>query len=374
MNRTRFAAAVVSVGLVAVIASARADVRYAVTDLGALGGSTSYATAINASGQVVGTFFNTPTTTHAFLYSNGVMTDLGTLGGTDSSAADINDSGQVVGYADTFGTGPYGNHTSRAFLYADGTMTDLGVLESTNFATAINRSGQIAGYSGQPSYADGFLRDGDQTFYLTPFGYTYTRNICQAINDVGQIVGYAGTSDSVYHAFLMTVGINQPSHVVDLGTLGGKNSFAVDINDRGQTVGYAYTSDDLQHAFLYTDATGMTDIGTLGGSRSYAYGINGRGQIVGNSTTAAGATHAFLYTNDGMTDLNSLIEPSSGWKLTGASAINDAGQVVGIGDNPAGETHAFLLTLVPEPTGLSLLVIGTLVGSGRRRVRYRSPA
>ena len=71
------------------------------TDLGTLGGTTSYATAINDRGQVVG---NSPTiagVTHAFLYGDGAMTDLGTLGGTTSYATAINDRGQVVGSAET---------------------------------------------------------------------------------------------------------------------------------------------------------------------------------------------------------------------------------------------------------------------------------
>jgi probable HAF family extracellular repeat protein len=66
-------------------------------DLGTLGGSSSYATAINDSGQVVG-----GTGGHAFLYDNGKMVDLNTLISSGSgwvleSATAINDSGQIVG-------------------------------------------------------------------------------------------------------------------------------------------------------------------------------------------------------------------------------------------------------------------------------------
>lgn len=55
-------------------------VQYTVTDLDTLGGSNSYATAVNSSGQVVGYAQTGSGDDHAFLYSNGMMTDLGTLG------------------------------------------------------------------------------------------------------------------------------------------------------------------------------------------------------------------------------------------------------------------------------------------------------
>ena len=79
---------------------------YKITDLGTLPGSTSsIATAINNSGQVVGNSGD-----HAFLWQNGVMTDLGTLpGSTSSTATAINNSGQVVGNS--------GNH---AFFWDNG--------------------------------------------------------------------------------------------------------------------------------------------------------------------------------------------------------------------------------------------------------------
>jgi probable HAF family extracellular repeat protein len=62
-------------------------------------------------------------------------------------------------------------------------------------------------------------------------------------------------------------------------------------------------------------------------------------------------THAFLYTSTtGMIDLNSLIDPLSGWELSDAADINEAGQITGQG-LIGGEYHAYLLTPIPALPG-----------------------
>src|SRR5829696_4254434 len=69
---------------------------YAITDLGTLGGSESYAHAINDSGQITGSSLIASGAQHAFLYSNGVMTDL--EGDSLGSGEAINAAGQVAGF------------------------------------------------------------------------------------------------------------------------------------------------------------------------------------------------------------------------------------------------------------------------------------
>jgi probable HAF family extracellular repeat protein len=132
----------------------------AMTDLGTLGGSSASATGINAMGQVVGAS-NDPLdeTDYAFVWTpatpngiTGTMSSLGTLGGTSSRAFAISASGQVVGFS--LLTGDSGRH---AFLWtpaapngATGTMIDLGTLGgASSAANAINAS-QVVGSSERP--------------------------------------------------------------------------------------------------------------------------------------------------------------------------------------------------------------------------------
>jgi probable HAF family extracellular repeat protein len=355
-------------------AAAAAPPAYHVTDLGTLGGTFSQGQDINASGQVTGESYTTRDATyHAFLWTpttpngaSGALHDLGTLGGSYSVGYGINASGQVTGGSDTTGDTP-----DHAFLWtpttpngASGALHDLGTLGGTNSSGwDINASGQVTGGSDTTGDTSGhaFLYDGAMNDLGTLGG---SSSFGTGINASGQVAGASWmTGDAKQHAFLYDGTLH------DLGTLGGNYSAAWDINAGGQVVGHSdLTVDGPAHAFLY-DGTMMHDLGTLDGTVSIGYGINASGQVVGNSLTSGGAYHAFLYTSGGgMVDLNSLIDPQSGWELDTAKAINDAGQITGIG-LIGGQPHAFLLTPVPEPAAALMMLIGafSLARRGRRR-------
>ena len=110
--------------------------------------------------------------------------------------------------------------------------------------------------------------------------------------------------------------------VVELGTLGGSESSAVDINDRGIVVGHSTRADGRTHAFLWQRGV-MTDLGTLGGDFSAAVAVNEAGHVIGDSRTADGRSHAFLWRDGEMADLG----PADGWSW--AAGINAADVVVG---------------------------------------------
>jgi probable HAF family extracellular repeat protein len=120
------------------------------TDLGTLGGTSSYAYAVSDSGWIAGASdIDGDAAIHAFRYdpATGEMDDLGTLGGTNSWAYGVNDHGWVVGRSQITG-----NSTSHAFVYDPhtGVMHDLGTGPSTSpgatsVAHDINNCGAIVG-------------------------------------------------------------------------------------------------------------------------------------------------------------------------------------------------------------------------------------
>lgn len=358
---------------------------YSITNLGSLGGATQ-AFGLGANGTATGTaILADGNTNQAFLTApGGAIQNLGTLGGTNSlgEAIATGTLTQVVGYSDL-----PGDQTTHAFLYTMGgvggpasnpQMRDLGTLSgvSTDVSQAygVNALGQVVGDSVNANGLDHAFRTGSnlaingQTDDLGTLGGI--QSFANAIDTSGQTVGSSLLADgTTEHAFRSSAN-GAANSLTDLGTLGGTFSDATAINSSGQVVGQAdLASTDpnavSRHAFVWTQgATNgvdsnmqMTDLGSLGGD-SQANSINDAGNIVGFSFLADGTTFdAFLYRNNQLVDLNSLINPASGWILEYASAINNNGQIAGYGLFQ-GQTRAFLLNPAPEPSSLCVLAIG----------------
>jgi probable HAF family extracellular repeat protein len=339
------------------LASLSHAAEYRITDLGVLGDPyvSSIGRAVNSNGLVAGYSIsrsepdpNAPPgyfrfTSHAFLY-DGVIHDIGTLGGDSSYAQALNDAGAVVGHSLT------ATSEFHAYLY-DGMMHDLGTLGGAeSFASGINDNNQVAGTSDiQDGSQHAFLYDGS----LHDLGTLGGRDSAAVgINDSGLVVGASETTDYTQHAFLYDGTMH------DLGTLDGTWSRAIAINSIAHVTGTAGSGFSGGHGFFYDGV--MHDMGDLGGGYSEAWAINASDTITGQSETADGSYDAFLYTpQSGMLNLNSLIEPLSGWSLAMGSGINNAGQITGWG-YIGGQEHAFLLTPLPEPAAFALASVAVL--------------
>lgn len=218
--------------------------------------------------------------------SRGTPLDLGLLpNGQWSQALAINDRAWVAGYAQTNGS------STHAFLWRQSQgMRDLGTLGSgSSYGFGLNRNGEVAGSAS---------------------GVAVVWDTHQQIHDLGA----------------------------------GAGSVAYGINDSGAVVGNADS-----HAFVWTSAHGVRTLpSTAGTTGSSATSINKFGAIVGSETVkdASGnlSSVATGWFQNRVVDLNSLIDPSSGWQLTSASAINDRFEIVGMGILN-GQPRGFLLKL-----------------------------
>ena len=207
-------------------------------------------------------------------------------------------------------------------------------------------------------------------------------------NSSGQEIGVSFPENSSggelgQHGYLYSGGQLIPLPAFD-GTL---NSTPRAINQVGQVVGVANAPGSLGHAFLSSDGK-MIDLGTLGGPTSYALNLNNKGQVVGFSDTTTDPLgndpqHAFVYENGSMYDLNKLLtKPNPNILLSTAIAINDLGQIIARADGWSGQPDGlYLLTPsdlsappppIPEPSTLTLfgfMILATCSGRIGRRAR-----
>jgi probable HAF family extracellular repeat protein len=255
-----------------------------------------------------------------FLWQNGVMSALPTVGGNNGQASAINNSGQVAGYAENGivdSTCPPGFTNNRI---------DLPVLWHKGKAQAL------------------------PTIGTDPDGVAY------GINNQGQAVGYSGTCTSANYGVVWENGT-----ATALPDLGDPGAIAYAINSHGQIVGQAVNSDGTPLATLWQNNL-ATSLGPLlpGDVASFATSINNRGQVVGSSFNSSNSwSHGLLWKNGVTTDLNTLFPASSHLYVISASNINESGQIAGMAVDMAGShagniVHAFLATPVDEDLGKSI--------------------
>jgi probable HAF family extracellular repeat protein len=151
--------------------------------------------------------------THAFLYSAGKMMDLGGLPGFNfTTASAVNASGQVVGWAEN----PQRDHVG-AFLYTSGQMINLGTLpgDTSAMALAINSHGTVVGTSFANAASNAFIyQNGVMTDLnaLIPSTSDFHLMDGRAVNDAGQILADGQDGRGTYNAYLLTPS-NMPAPV-----------------------------------------------------------------------------------------------------------------------------------------------------------------
>lgn len=335
MTSTSMHQTVAALVCAAALAGAASGQSYAITDLGKIAGP-AQAYALNASGQAAGAALGPIEDGSPFrgFFWDGTFHVIDPLVGEHQShALALDDFGAVYGTAYTVG-----RFRAAAFVsdlgppvylgeFAARGVNDLGVVVGT-MPTA-----DAAGWRGTAAcvFADGQLTQ------LAGLGGL--SGGAMAASESGDIVGWASLpGDMLTHAALWRAGA-----VRDLGTLGGDRSQALAVNNAGMVAGVADTAAGDPHAFVFElDSGGHVvvrhDLGVLGERSSCAFGLNDAGEAVGTSDD-----RAFLWDGAGLIDLNTRIDPASGWHLQAATAINGSGQIVGWG-RVLGVPSAFMLT------------------------------
>jgi probable HAF family extracellular repeat protein len=283
------------------------------------------------------------------------LIDLGTFGGPNSFfagpnpvAQDVNNEGLAMGAADIPAPDPYYPNcfndcsVQHAFKWKKGALIDIGVLPggSSSDADALSANGHIAGFS--------------QNGLIDPL---------------------TGLPEN--RAVMWT----KAGEIIDLGTLGGNESFSNDVNDLGQVVGmaanavvdpFSFIGATQGRAFLWENGA-MRDLKTLGGPDAFALYINHRGQVAGisytdstaNQNTGVPTIHPFLWENGRMSDLGSLGGLGAPGDFTvgfsvEVNSLNARGEVVGTSPLAGDQTYHAVLW------NGSLLDLGTLGGNNSR--------
>jgi probable HAF family extracellular repeat protein len=297
-----------ALSLLAILSAAKAQTRYAVTDLGIElvptainnhgqiligstirhangaitqigflpGDTTATFSAINDAGEVVGNSWNSTLSNppvHTFLYTNGRLVNLGTNIGAASA---INNSNELIGYF------PRKSNVAFEVLYTGGHLVDIGTIPPSTFIfdpAGINNAGQVAGLAslgnGTPPstfiYSNGHFRD-------IPNFQPY------AINDAAQVVG---ETSSVPYGFAC---LYATGHLTNLGTFPGTvSSRAEFINDSGEIIGLCFPKNqDASPAQSFLDKGGvMRPLTTPGWIVYELLGFNNAGQIIGGGITTS---------------------------------------------------------------------------------------
>ena len=342
---------------------------YTITDLGTLGGPTSNATGINNDGVVIGMSQTLSGESVAFIW-DGQMHELAGLPGNVSR---INDAGDIIG-GYTIVDEPANTYAQYSFVYRKGEVT---VLPGTNTnATSISKK-FIVGWYPTPvpdtqGIYDAFAYNlkNSKMKTLPKLGACIDDPnapclrwwaIAADVNSDGVIVGYSNSPTTCYpcrndiHAVRWVKGKVQDLELrikptIDIGTVGGSQSWANAINDSGTIVGGFYyptgSGYDIDaHPFVWSNGNAIDLLPEAEyGEFSQAIDINASSQIIGSSNHGG----SFLYQDGVIQYLNDLLPAGSGWDSVSAVAINDAGQIIGNGVR-SGDTnvHAFIMNPVP---------------------------
>lgn len=243
------------------------------------GGFSSYATAVNNRGEIVGwaengvqdrtcqSAFQTLEFRAVVWEPDGTMKELPPLPGDSTSAATaINDLGQVVGISGACGVAVGDTSAAHSVLWQSGVPSNIGDLggHTWNTPTAINNHGTVVGFS-LPAGQDG-TRNFEAFLWTEAGGIKRLGKLpgdiraeALGVNENNQVVGLSRGGPFLFRAFLWQNGV-----MSDLNSMTVAGSqfllYANDINDRGEITGESFDPNTLAApAFLGIPVLGGTE-------------------------------------------------------------------------------------------------------------------
>jgi len=287
--------------------------------------------AVNASGQVFGSYYTGDGESRAFVWKAGKTTTLLPPGAVDSMVADANASGQVVG------TFTNADDETRGFLWKNAAYTILlpsGAASSN--ALAINAGGLVVGGGTNENYVETAYQWKAGSFAsLNPAGAEQSE--ATGIGPDGQVVGTYSDGAEQWKAFVWSDGT-----FADIAIPGATFIYPYAVNSYGEVAGFYTDASDGDWGFVWKGGQ-VTTLKPPGAVGSGAYSINAAGQVVGEYVDAKDNFHAFVWMAGKFILLDDKIIAKSGWVLEQALKITDSGLIVGMGTKN-GESQAFFLT------------------------------
>ena len=280
------------------------------------------------------------------------------LGDAESSVDFLNDRGQAILAHFPFES----DGTPVHYLYTPGIGTERLRLPGGGL-TDFSDTGQIVGYGGTTG-SFSYTKEGGAVALPTIGG---VRVSARTVNNKGTIAGENYIVDRV------RVWFYTPEHGYRLQPDNPQRATLLvsDINDNEELVGEMITDTRRVRGFFRHASGRLHEF--EGYPQSGAFAVNQAGEAIGMTFGGFNGVPQYYSKSLGTdVNLNTLLAPGSGWRLTGVSDINDRGEILATGISRRDSRGANLLLTprtpaIPEPRSSMLLLGGAAVLFGGRR-------
>jgi uncharacterized membrane protein len=258
-------------------AASRAGPAFTTIDLP--GATMTHGYAINARGDVAGSYVAGGKTYGFVLEKDGSLTTIDYPGAAWTEAWGVNARGDVVGRYGLAGR-------IHGFVLRDGELSDISVPgEDHTMPTGIGDDGTIVGcyHSTGFTYMYGYSQKGGE---ITRF-LEVEQSMHNGVAVAGTLIAGLRVTAAGQRAYLVDGG-----QVTHLDVPGAAQAAAMDVNARGEVVGIFSPGAGIKGWVLSRGEYAVIE--APGATTTWAYGINASGQVVGTYTDASGGMHGYV--------------------------------------------------------------------------------